>query len=55
MSAAKIRFERVSLEKLKKIFPGQIADGNENHNHNQKDKKKDKRNVVETRKPKAKA
>ena len=56
MSAKKIRFERVSLEKLKKILPNQVLDGTENHNHNQQgNKKKDKRSVAETRKPKAKA
>ena len=51
MSAAKSRFEKVSLEDLKKILPEQVVNGNENHRGGQKDKKKNKQ--AETSKPKS--
>ena len=51
MSAAKSRFEKVSLEDLKKILPEQVVNGNENHRSGQKDKKKNKQ--AETSKPKS--
>ena len=55
MTDAKIRFQKVSLEDLKKILPEQVVDGNHNHRGNQKDKKKNKQRVGKTSKPKAKA
>ena len=53
MSATKTRFERVSLEDLKKILPDQVPDGH--HAGNDKGKKKDKRREAATSKPKSKA
>ncbi len=54
MTDPKTRFQKVSLEDLKKIFP-EVVDGNHNHTGNQKDKKKNKRKEGTTSKPKAKA
>jgi hypothetical protein len=53
MSAAKRRFERVSLEDLKKILPEQALGGD--HNDPQTKKKKDKRRGSETSSSKSKA
>jgi len=50
MKAIKTKFEQVSLERLKKIIPDLVLDGNDNHNKkNQKDKKKDTRRIAQTR------
>lgn len=59
-AAAKTRFQKVSLEELKKILPEQVMDGNENHkneNHtgNRKDKKKNKEPLGKASKLKSKA
>ena len=58
MTNPKTRFQKVSLEDLKKLLPEQVVDGNHNHNHrgNEKDKKKkNKQPVAKTSKLKSKA
>jgi hypothetical protein len=55
MTDPKTRFQKVSLEDLKKILPEQVADGNHNHRGNQKDKKKNKPQAAKTSKPKSRA
>jgi len=56
MSTTKTRFEKVSLEHLKKILPDQVLDGNDKQSKkNQKNKNKDARRVAQTRTAKSKA
>jgi len=55
MTDPKTRFQKVSLEDLKKILPEQVADGNHNHRGNVKDKEKNKQRPAKTSKLKSKA
>jgi hypothetical protein len=56
MTDPRTRFQKVSLEDLKKLLPEQVVDGNHNHRGNEKDKKKkNKQQVAKTSKLKSRA